>query len=550
MARRMLPIFVAAVALAPWGTARSASPGNDVASPTGETAGDPARLQALVEQLGSGDYWIREAAAAELRAMGPPAIDALIAAAETSGDLEVALSARWLVDAIPLVSPNDPPEVQELVGRLGRGGLQESLAVAQQLLRLDDDAGIEPLARIVRLDRSPSVSLVAAALLSGELSAKEPSFVPVSARAVRGFGTSTRPSVAFLRGTIDWSNGVAEGLDRAGTALETLRTAAPVESMAAARRRGSRGGTRTTRLQDAVLEDPMTGLPLAPIVLLERKYIAMLVAAARDEEAAAQTRRLVEGARSEPEDLIRSYRLASTYAWAASTGSATVVDAALADRTDAASKRPIAMYAAAVALKSTGRAAEAESLADEARHGGGDEPKLLLDAASAAARWGAAEWAVRGYETILGDASLPDAEFVRGSVMFAEYLHDLGRDAESAACLRRLLEAPGMNRPPPEELLRQNGREVRSTRSRMLYFEACAAEAKGDRETQGRLLDQAIEGHEADVDALIAAYHHPAGDADRRQRVMQAVHAALERITNEIDELADSPGSLSNSLNE
>lgn len=107
-----------------------------------------------------------------------------------------------------------------------------------------------------------------------------------------------------------------------------------------------------------------------------------------------------------------------------------------------------------------------------------------------------------------------------------------------------------MNRPPPEELLRQNGREVRSTRSRMLYFEACAAEAKGDRETQGRLLDQAIEGHEADVDALIAAYHHPAGDADRRQRVMQAIHAALERITNEIDELADSPGNLSNSLNE
>ena len=59
------------------------------------------RLAALIAELGDDDYHRREAAAAELKSLGPTAIDALLAAAETSGDLEIALRARWLVETIP-----------------------------------------------------------------------------------------------------------------------------------------------------------------------------------------------------------------------------------------------------------------------------------------------------------------------------------------------------------------------------------------------------------------------------------------------------------------
>ena len=128
---------------------------------------DSVRIESLVQQLGSAEYWKRESAAAELRAIGPAAIDSLLAAAERTDDLEIALAARWLVDGIPLAAASDPPEVAELLGQYGRTA-KESLPVMRRLLRLDDEAGIEPLARIVRLDRSPTTSLTAAALIAGE----------------------------------------------------------------------------------------------------------------------------------------------------------------------------------------------------------------------------------------------------------------------------------------------------------------------------------------------------------------------------------------------
>ena len=99
------------------------------------------RLAALIAALGDDDYHRREAAAAELSALGPTAIDALLAAAETSGDLEVALRARWLVEAIPFEMPHDPPEVVKLLDRFKRREFAERVQAMHRLLRVDDDAG-------------------------------------------------------------------------------------------------------------------------------------------------------------------------------------------------------------------------------------------------------------------------------------------------------------------------------------------------------------------------------------------------------------------------
>ncbi|MFM8495640.1 MAG: HEAT repeat domain-containing protein, partial [Planctomycetia bacterium] len=106
------------------------------------------RLSALVDALGDTDYHRREAAAAELKKLGPSAIDALLAAAETSGDLEIRLRARWLVEAIPFDLPHDPPEVVKLLARFKQRNFGERVRAMHRLLRVDDDAGIEPLARV------------------------------------------------------------------------------------------------------------------------------------------------------------------------------------------------------------------------------------------------------------------------------------------------------------------------------------------------------------------------------------------------------------------
>jgi hypothetical protein len=158
----------------------------------------PAELAALVAGLGDADYNQREAAAARLNAIGPAAVDALLAAAEVSDDLEVALRARWLVDTIPLSVPHDSAEVAKLLDRFKRRSLAERVQVMHRLLRIENDVGIEPLARIVRLDRSSAGSRVAAALLSREWQPGEPAWKAMCPRITAGLGGSSRPAAAFL----------------------------------------------------------------------------------------------------------------------------------------------------------------------------------------------------------------------------------------------------------------------------------------------------------------------------------------------------------------
>ena len=115
----------------------------------------PEAIAALIARLGDTDFQRREAASAELKAIGPAAVDALLAAAELERDLEVALRARWLVDTIPLGMPHDPPEVTRLLESYKQRDFARRVRVMHRLLRVDDDAGIEALARIIRLERSP-----------------------------------------------------------------------------------------------------------------------------------------------------------------------------------------------------------------------------------------------------------------------------------------------------------------------------------------------------------------------------------------------------------
>ncbi|MFM1904226.1 MAG: hypothetical protein RLZZ440_2126, partial [Planctomycetota bacterium] len=68
-----------------------------------------ADLDRLVAELGDPDYAVRELAGQQLAAAGAAAADALLAAAETSTDLEVALRAGWLAASIPLATGRESP---------------------------------------------------------------------------------------------------------------------------------------------------------------------------------------------------------------------------------------------------------------------------------------------------------------------------------------------------------------------------------------------------------------------------------------------------------
>lgn len=510
----------------------------DVPVASTEAAADPKRIESLVEQLGSGEYWVREAAANELRSIGPTAIDALLSAAEGSGDLEVAMAARWLIDGIPLASADDSPEAAALLARYGKGTLSDSIAVMQRLLRLDDDSGIEPLARIARLDRSAAASRMAAALLVREWRPGEDFFPRLKGRILRGLGGSGRPTAAFVRSVVRFASGDAGGLEEAARSIERLRAGdADVRNT-----RPSVGRDRTA-VEIAMLEDETIGIPAELQTFFDRTFVAMLVAGGRREEAVVEAGRLLAAHAAQPDDQLRGYRLASTLAWCGAIALAEPVEEALANHRTSIMAHPLSVYAAAMAIGKAGETARAGELADAAFHLAEENRRMHLDAASRIARWGCADWASREYDSLTTDPNVPDGEFALASIMVSEFLHDLGRDSEAAAVLRKLLENPGKNRPGSDELLRQAGRDPRSTRSRMFYFESGAAEARGDRDTRLAMLEQAIGGPAKDVDALIAAYHVP--DApQQRAGAVRLIREMLEQLESEIQADTDDPNPL------
>ena len=487
-------------------------------------AGDAAAVADLIRQLGDDEYAVREGAAGKLAAIGGDAADALLAAAESSDDLEVALKARWLVEALPIASASDPPAVTSLLDRYVRGDFDTRVNLMHRLLRLDDDAGVEPLARIVRLERTTAGSRIAAALLAREWHPDDPAWIEIAPKIASGIGPSGRPTARLMRSLIDCS---------------AQPSAAAVDEAIAAVRLLERSGEGAARI--AVGNDDDGTLGDAHTTRLVRRVLAELLAAAgRRDAAVAEAARLFDACRgSAVEDTL----LAQELAWLSDHG---VPDAAslLAERvaTGADGFAPLVAYAAGVAHRRMGDEAAAVDLADRAAaalSSDGIDLSLRLQAAMLLAHWGAPDWALREYRAIVDDPTSPLDDLASAGVVGAEFLHDHGRDGEAAAMLRVVLDDRGGA--DTNQILMQLGRDPPALRSRMLYFIACDALSHGDRAAYRSRLEESLAAHPKDVDSLIAWYR--LGDDDPAHRVDAAarVARALEQIDEEIQAIPDDP---------
>jgi tetratricopeptide (TPR) repeat protein len=492
------------------------------ASPTVGDSDAQDRLAALVADLGDDDYLRREAAAAELKALGPTAIDALLEAGETSGDLEIALRARWLVDAIPFDLPHDPPEVVKLLSRFRHRDFGERVRAMHRLLRVDDDAGIEPLARVARLDPSTAGSRIAAALLVREWRASDPSWPDIRRRIEAGLGKGTRPAARFLAALVAFT-GASSPADRdlalagAATALADLRRPAP-------------DGVPLPVAGAGPEESQVVFMHTTEI--FTRCHAAMLAAAGRRDEAAAAAREHVataveEGGAAGVDALM----------WALEAGLPDAVEAVLAvpGMTD---ENPLVGCAVALAERARGREARAAELITAAFAAAARaDVTSQLEAARLLAKWGGIDWAVDLYDRILAEPGLGVAESATASMMYSELLHDLERDDEAASCLRKVFGDDEQGDGRREGGLGQGvlGRDLSSIRSRMHFFEACALLRKGDTAGSRAALDRALGVYPKDVDALIALYTLPGHTAEQRADAIRRVKTALVQIEEEIN---------------
>ena len=523
-----------------------------VAASTVRAAGQTsaAEIDALVERLGAADYDEREAAAARLNALGAAAVDPLLAAAEVSDDLEIALRARWLVDTIPLDTERDPPEVSKLLDTFKRKSFAERVQVMHRLLRVDDDGGIEALARIVRLDRSPLGSRVAAALLAREWQPKDPAWGGMRGRITAGLGASTRPAAAFLRSVVAFSSADSgptreQPLAEAGAVLTQL--AGPLTDGASGEAAGVGGPGRAG---DASTSSTISETTLR---IFQRCRIQMLLAADKRDDAMLESRRLLQAcfdSVNNKDATTAAEEAAGMLVWLVERGLPEAVDLLAADRPELIRADALVGYAAAVAEKARHHDAQADTLAAAAfAQTAGTNAEFVdrLQTAILLSKWGATDWANREYAALVDNPQTPAAQYALAAIMYAEFLHDQEREDEAAACLRRLLEGrkgkgDGKNDGKGDvgdPILQQVGRDPRSIRSRMHYFESCAAALRGDAAARRKAIDDSLRAYAKDVDALIGLYTLPDNTPVQKAEAVARIRRALEQIENEIQAVPD-----------
>lgn len=484
-------------------------------------------IAALVDRLGDARPAVREQATEDLADLGSAAADELLRAAESPDDLERALRARWLIDRLPLTLPSDPPDVTAILERFSKLDVTERIRRMHVLLRLENVAGVEPLARVARLERSPAVAEIAAALLAREWEPGDPLWPPVAAGIVAGLGESRRPPAAFLGAVVAGS--------RSRTDTER-RQAADAAAAALATIAGSHSGG-STGLSD--LGDPDEAVVDAAdaVRILRRSLILMRLAAGQRDDALAEAQRLFDSTTvgDEP-DLV-----AVDLAWLADHGLPQAVELLPASVAGPQASRPLVAYAAAVARRRLGDEAGADALVSRARAAldADDSPaSSRLQAAIILARWGAVDWSLAEHAAIQADAETSVGMLALSATIAAEVLNEQDRCGEAAALLRTLLEGP-TRREGIDQALLQVARDPAGVRSRMLYFEARAAAAGGDPAAERRLLDESLTAYEKDVDTLIAAYRVSAGDERRRAEIRPRITKALAAIKDEIAAVPD-----------
>jgi len=523
-----------------------------VAASTVRAAGQTsaAEIDTLVERLGAADYDEREAAAAQLNALGAAAVDPLLAAAEVSDDLEIALRARWLVDTIPLDTERDPPEVSKLLDKFKRKNFAERVQVMHRLLRVDDDGGIEALARIVRLDRSPLGSRVAAALLAREWQPKDPAWGGMRGRIAAGLGASTRPAAAFLRSVVAFSSadsGPTREQPLAEAAAAITQLAGPIADGASGEAAGvggpGRGGDAST--SGTIGETTLR--------IFQRCRIQMLLAADKRADAIAESRRLLQAcfdSENNKDATTAAEEAAGMLVWLVERGLPEAVDLLAADRPELIRTDALVGYAAAVAEKSRHHDAQADTLAAAAfAQTAGTNAEFVdrLQTAILLSKWGATDWANREYAALVDNPQTPAAQYALAAIMYAEFLHDQEREDEAAACLRRLLEGRKGKGDDKNDgkgdggdpILQQVGRDPRSIRSRMHYFESCAAALRGDAAARRKAIDDSLRAYAKDVDALIGLYTLPDNTPVQKAEAVARIRRALEQIENEIQAVPD-----------
>lgn len=467
---------------------------------------DPARIEALIAELGDADFVIRERAQAELALLGADAFEAL-AQAEQSDDIEIAARAHYLVRLIHVewTTEADTPEVRAAMADfdlLDEAGSRAKLAA---LVELPNDEGLAAVARVVRFAKSAALSKLAALTILNRES--PPGGVPSDVAARRAatlaktLGDSGRPAAEWLRLWADTRQAPEARADRWGQLAE-------VET---------RTLSQTPELTRAEV-----------CVGLWRQRARLLKQLERRDEALATIYRMIELEREASPSLAELLDgLLADEDWKA-------IDAVATRYADRFQHDPLLLYILAQARKAQGDAAAAEAAVDRALSlDEGQQYEHIMTALKLRDR-SLYDWAEGEFRLGIAIGPPQHPNTLQAQFILAEMLHDLQRDGAAAEVLAAASETL-------EQLLQGGrqpnvGRNTTNNEARRLFFLACHAAAENRPDEQRQLLEQGLREDPLEVDILISLYRLSADDAALRTRIERAVRETADLFRQRIQQ--------------
>ena len=469
-------------------------------------AGDDDHIAKLIRQLGDQRFAVREAAQQELARLGFEAFEALTEA-ENDADIEVASRARYLVRLMrfEFARPDDPPEVKQALQEY------ESLDAAGRLDRIRrlamqvDEPHLSALCRLVRFEKSQTLSKRAALAVMQQ----KPGALPADRRAEiirNSLGKSPRPAATWLRAYLDVDGQAPDAVARFAEQVKAEEQL-------------------LTDAADRTQPDIVIALLWVEADLLERL--------SRVEESVAVMERI---AALEPGDTASLFtlldRLSDRKAW-------TVIDGLATRLAERFNQEAVLGYALAAARRKQGDETRAKEAADRAFGLNPNEANAHLEVAQHLQRKGATEWSEREFRHVIQLGPPEGINAIYAGTLLADLLHDKGDDDEAAQVLETTLASLAKANQAGGDAVDPRGFLNKHVNTRFNYYRACHLATTPDETKQLEHLLAAAKHDPQDADVLIALHRLKNLTPEQRQQNETWIATAATDFRRQI---AENPG--------
>lgn len=488
---------------------RAVEPAGNTPAPAG-AASTPvayADIVKLIDQLSADDFFVREKAQTDLAALGVEAFDALSEAVEQRREVETLERLRYLLRVIKFdwVATGDPDEVAREMQNYEGADDNQRLALITRMSASPDVKWIAPLCRIVRYERSPSLSKQAAVRLIGQKLPKDDDW-KVRAAALRGgVGESHRAAAAWVRAHV------------------------------AAREDASTGATEFGKLVD----DETKLFQQAPhrsgpdvLIGLWRRQAELLKTTGRAREAVVAMMNIValeNGTETLTEVL---HWLVDNKAWPEVDQVAERFAAKIQDDV-------LLMYELANARRVEGRKEDEAKLVAAAQGKSQGNQERAIRTAIALNQRGMSDYSDAEYQLAIKMGNPGEELTLAAQSLLGESWHDRERDLEAGKLVQKAadeLEAALRKGDVPAGT---GGRGTNAMRARAHYFLALHYGRAGDREKQKVELLEGLGEDQYDTEILIALFQVPDLETSVRDRVRSLIRDSADLYRQQIKSNGD-----------